>query len=187
MATLKINPQKLPYRGEPTKDTRPPLPKIPPHLKVRVLDSHWVRRQHDKEDKRRKDTYLKHHAEAQRTPHPNDWTQEQEDRLLQLYQDRVEFPEIAKVLGRTEKAVRTHITKVRRKRRIPKREPDRTKGKWWTDRDRQILFDLANAGYSSYQIAQALDRSEKAIRIMASAMRAEGYDIPTILKKGKHE
>ena len=47
MTTIKINPAKLPYRGEPTKDRRPKPAEIPEGVKIVKVGNKTLQTTHE--------------------------------------------------------------------------------------------------------------------------------------------
>lgn len=171
MATLKIDPKKLPYRGEPTRDIRP-APKIPPHLKVRVLDSPWTKRPHHGREER-KQSAIKN---SKRKRRKDLWTPEQDEMALQMYLSGKSCEEIAKAVGRKESATYEHLGKLRRERGI-KPLVQKTYGACYSQEDDQLIVRMHNQGANAGKIAKKLGRTSRSISVRLSILRAKGYKI----------
>lgn len=191
MATLKINASHLPYRGEPTKDTRPTTPKIPPHLKVTVLEGPWSREKKSEAIKARKER-------AQRNSkyhHPNAWTDEADEKLKQLYLAGEDYEVICEALGRSRKAVQIRLSGLRaRGVDLPHRVPQRDTHTWYTEADDALIIKMHNAGRPTKEIAQMLGRTEHGVNTRMVVLRQKGYYLPDTRgkqgnrrKKGSHE
>ena len=118
MATIKINPAKLPYRGEPTKDRQPKPWTIPDDVKVIKVESKAMQTTHEAWKKKQ----AVHNKRGGKKNNANNWSQEEIDKVMELYWQGVDYADIAKAVGRTESATRTRITLVRKARELKERK-----------------------------------------------------------------
>lgn len=83
------------------------------------------------------------------------WTKEEESRLRGMLNSfSYTYPEIAKILGRSERSLRVKIHELGIKAR-----PVRKDWKEWTDDEVQTLIDLFEKGYGFNTIAEKIGRS----------------------------
>ncbi len=107
------------------------------------------------------------------------WTEEQTQMLLEMRRHGCEFDDIAEAVGRTEKAVRSHIAYLRaggvtidRKRRTVIHQRNA-----YTEDDARIIVDMRRDGYRDKEIADALGRTVAAIRSRIQVLRKEGVEV----------
>lgn len=94
-------------------------------------------------------------------PHNEPWSKNDDARLIGLVQAyKYTYPEIAKILQRTETAVKRRLYDLGVKAR-PVRLNNHIK---WTEIDVEILLDMYNKGYGFNAIAAKVNKSELAVR-----------------------
>ena len=161
MATIKINPAKLPDRGKPTRDCRPKPRKIPEGVKVVKVGNKTLQTEHDAWKKK----HVVHTKRGAKNNNTNKWSQEDIDKVMELYWQGVDYPDIAKAVGRTESATRTRITLVRKARGLKERKiPGRPGANKWQPEEDALLIRLWHEGKSAKEIAECFpDRTDHGI------------------------
>jgi hypothetical protein len=161
MATIKINPAKLPYRGEPTRDCGPKPWTIPDDVKVIKVESKAMQTAHEAWKKKQ----AVHNKRGGKKNNANKWTDEQIDKAIELYWQGVDYPEIAKAVGRTEPATRRMIFLVRKARGLKERKiPGRQGANKWQPEEDEILIRLWHEGKSAKEIAESFpDRTDRGV------------------------
>lgn len=97
MATIKINPARLPYRGEPTKE-------------IRIIEEAPVRRDLDSSYP----SWRFPTKEERRRPRADAWTPEQDQKIWKMYYGEKKTPrQIGTEIGRTKNAVKTRLQRLR--------------------------------------------------------------------------
>ena len=161
MATIKINPAKLPDRGKPTKDRRPKPAEIPEGVKVVKVGNNSLETEHDAWKKK----HVVHTKRGGKNNSTNNWSQEEIDKVMELYWQGVDYPDIAKAVGRTEHATRRMIYLVRKARGLKERKiPGRQGANKWQPEEDELLLRLWNEGKSAKEIAECFpDRTDHGI------------------------
>ena len=164
MATIKINPAKLPYRGEPTKDRQPKPWTIPEGVKVVKVGNKTLQTEHDAWKKKHME-HVKRSKRREVKNGANKWTDEEIDKAMELYWQSVDYPEIAKAVGRTEHATRRMIYLVRKARGLKERKiPGRQGANKWQPEEDALLIRLWHEGKSAREIAECFpDRTDHGI------------------------
>lgn len=94
-------------------------------------------------------------------PHNEPWSKNDDAKLLNLVQAyKYTYPEIAKILQRTETAIKRRLYDLGIKAR-PVRLNNHIK---WTDEETETILDMFNKGYSFRAIAEKVGKSELAVR-----------------------
>jgi len=170
MATIKINPAKLPYRGEPTKDRRPKPAEIPEGVKIVKVGNNSLETEHDAWRKK----HIKHVERSNRN-RGDKWTPEQEETALRLYWQGIDYLDIAKEVNRTEEAVRNHVNALRRRQGLRPRPQPRNVQNYnnaWQINEDEILIKMWNDGASAKEISGKLPgRSAGAIYARSEYLR----------------
>ena len=161
MATIKINPAKLPDRGKPTRDCRPAPWKIPEGVKVVRIGNKTLQTEHEAWKKKQ----VVHNKRGGKKNNANKWTDEEIDKAMELYWQSVDYPEIAKAVGRTEHATRRMIYLVRKARGLKERKiPGRQGANKWQPEEDEFLVRLWHEGKSAKEIAECFpDRTDHGI------------------------
>ena len=164
MTALKINPAKLPDRGKPTRDYRPAPRKIPEGVKVVKVGNKTLEAEHDAWKKK----HMEHVKRSKRRVvknNANKWTDEEIDKAMELYWQSVDYPDIAKAVGRTEHATRRMIYLVRKARGLKERKiPGRPGANKWQPEEDALLIRLWHEGKSAKEIAESFpDRTDHGI------------------------
>ncbi len=161
MATIKINPAKLPYRGDPTKDRQPKPWTIPEGVKVVKVGNQTLQTEHDAWKKKQ----AVHNKRGGKKNNANKWTDEEIDKAMELYWQSVDYPDIAKAVGRTEHATRRMIFLVRKARGLKERKiPGRRGANKWQPEEDELLLRLWNEGKSAKEIAECFpDRTDHGV------------------------
>ena len=161
MTAIKINPARLPYRGEPTRDRKPVL--IVPegaaivkvaNKSVSEIPCDWVRRH-------------RRHKE-------NMWTEEQEQTAFRMWDEGKSLQEISEATGRSVLAVDKRlwtICKKRGLRRIDKRV------NIYTPEETAEIVRLHNAGRDAREISRITGRSFDSIKNKICRLKKSGYII----------
>ena len=158
---LKCDPAQLPYRGEPTKDRQPKSWTIPENVKVVKVENKTLQTEHDAWKKKQ----AVHNKRGGKKNNANKWTDEEISKALELYWQSVDYPEIAKAVGRTEHATRRMIYLVRKARGLKERKiPGRQGANKWQPEEDEMLVRLWNEGKSAKEIAECFpDRTDHGI------------------------
>ena len=161
MTALKINPAQLPYRGEPTRDCRPKPWEIPEGVKVVKVGNNSLETEHDAWKKK----HVVHTKRGGKNNNANKWTDEEIDKAMELYWQSVDYPDIAKAVGRTEHATRRMIYLVRKARGLKERKiPGRHGANKWQPEEDELLVRLWHEGKSAKEIAECFpDRTDHGI------------------------
>ena len=164
MATIKINPAKLPYRGEPTKDRQPKPWTIPEGVKVVKVGNKTLQTEHDAWKKKHME-HVKRSKRREVKNGANKWTDEEISKALELYWQGVDYADIAKAVGRTEHATRRMIYLVRKARGLKERKiPGRQGANKWQPEEDALLIRLWHEGKSAKEIAECFpDRTDHGI------------------------
>ena len=93
------------------------------------------------------------------------WTPEDEKKAMDMYWDGADFGDIAKALGRTQKATHTKINILRRMQgRRPRPNTEHQNCNAWQVEEDETLLRLWNSGMCAEEISKAIDnRSRSAI------------------------
>ena len=137
MATIKINPAKLPDRGAPTRDCRPKPWTIPDDVKVIKVGNKTMQTAHEAWKKKQ----AVHNKRGGKKNNANKWTDEEISKALELYWQGVDYADIAKAVGRTEHATRRMVGIVRRARGLKDRKTSGRPGanKWQPEEDALLI------------------------------------------------
>lgn len=158
---LKCDPAQLPYRGEPTKDRQPKPWTIPDDVKVIKVESKAMQTAHEAWKKKQ----AVHNKRGGKKNNANNWSQKEIDKVMELYWQGVDYPDIAKAVGRTESATRTRVTLVRKAHGLKERKiPGRPGANKWQPEEDEMLVRLWNEGKSAKEIAKSFpDRTDRGI------------------------
>lgn len=161
MTAIKINPAKLPYMGEPTRDKRPKPWKVPEDIKVVKVGNRTLQTEHDAWKKK----HVVHTKRGGKNNNANNWSQEEIDKVMELYWQGVDYPDIAKAVGRTESATRTKVGLVRKAHGLKERKiPGRQGANKWQPEEDELLIRLWHEGKSAKEIAESFpDRTDHGI------------------------
>ena len=161
MTAIKINPAQLPYRGEPTKDRQPKPWTIPEGVKVVKVGNKTLEAEHDAWKKKQ----AVHNKRGGKKNNANNWSQEEIDKAMELYWQGVDYPDIAKAVGRTESATRTRVGLVRKARGLKERKvPGRQGANKWQPEEDALLIRLWHEGKSAKEIAECFsDRTDHGV------------------------
>ena len=161
MTALKINPAKLPDRGKPTRSCRPKPWTIPEGVKVVKVESKAMQTAHEAWKKKQ----VVYNKRGGKKNNANKWTDEEIDKAMELYWQSVDYPEIAKAVGRTEHATRRMIYLVRKARGLKERKiPGRQGANKWQPEEDALLIRLWHEGKSAKEIAESFpDRTDHGI------------------------
>lgn len=161
MTALKINPAKLPDRGKPTRDCRPKPWTIPEGVKIVKVGNNSLETEHDAWKKK----HVVHTKRGGKNNSTNNWSQEEIDKVIELYWQGVDYPDIAKAVGRTESATRTKVGLVRKAHGLKERKiPGRHGANKWQPEEDETLIRLWHEGKSAKEIAECFpDRTDHGI------------------------
>lgn len=161
MTALKINPAKLPDRGKPTRDCRPKPWEIPEGVKVVKVENKTLQTAHEAWKKKQ----AVHNKRGGKKNNANKWTDEEIDKAMELYWQSVDYPDIAKAVGRTEHATRRMIYLVRKARGLKERKiPGRQGANKWQPEEDELLVRLWHEGKSAKEIAESFpDRTDRGV------------------------
>ena len=157
-ATLKINPARLPDRGQPTKDLRPVF--APPEgARIVVIERPKPVIKRKRKQANRKDL----------------WTFEQDETALQMWLEHRSYEEIAEAVGRGVDATYSRLCRIRKEKHIPGIRPrNGQKGVFYSPEDDRLIIKMHNEGHEAGEIAKALGRSVRGIKCRMSGMRKKG-------------
>ena len=158
---LKCDPAQLPYRGEPTKDCKPKPSEIPDDVKVIKVESKAMQTAHEAWKKKQ----AVHNKRGGKKNNANKWTDEEIDKAMELYWQCLDYPDIAKAVGRTEPATRRMIYLVRKANGLKERKiPGRQGANKWQPEEDEMLVRLWHEGKSAKEIAKSFpDRTDHGV------------------------
>lgn len=166
MTAIKINPARLPYRGEPTKDVRPVIT-VPEDAAVVRID---MRR-----------AIVRERRPANRK---NMWTAEQDKTAWEMYEAGRSYEEIAEYIGRSVSATELHIHMMRKAKGVKPTYKKTSGTPVWTKEQDEMLMQMHNSGINPQVSAKTLGRSYHAVKCRVTYLRQKGYKLMN-LKTGR--
>lgn len=171
-ARLKVDPKRLPTPPlKPTRDIKVPE-KVDIPWEAHDWQSDW------KVDREKMVERRKRAVEGMRLHHvvKNAYTPEQEEQLITMFTRGASLEEIAKSLGRTERAVKSKLERLRKvktiEREVPmqrhyiKRKPESeiVRRNHYTPAQDAVIVEMRAQGKTYKEIAEEIGRDKEAIR-----------------------
>lgn len=169
MAMLKINPAKLPDRGNPTKDIKPVFDP-PRDAKVVQVKNISYEQAHE----RWKERKMKHFLRGGEKSKTNRWTEEMDETAMRMYWAGESYEAIGKAVGRTAGATNKRINIIRRAQGLrPRPMPESPNNNLWQEWEDERMIKLWNAGANARGVSLVLGtRTASAVSMRLAWLRS---------------
>ena len=168
MTAIKINPARLPYRGEPTRD-RKPSTSIPQDAVIVKVKKTAIK------------INLPHTRAFRIKNRSTMWTKEQEQTAYEMWDNGKPIEEIAKAVNRSAAAVDKRLWTICKNRGADR---IRRRANIYTADEIAELIRLHNAGKDAQEISERLGRSFDSVKHKICRLKKSGYMIKDH-RKGK--